>query len=675
MYEFFLKLLSDDGFPPRWHCGSWSEFHGWLYIASDLGVWSAYTAIPAVLIYFVWRNKSIPFNGIFLLFGAFILACGLTHLLDAVMFWWPAYRLLGLVELLTAIVSWATVVALVPLVPKALAMRSPHELQREIDARTRAETDLQRVNHELERRIAERTAELVGANATLSEQRELFRTTLASIGDAVISTDTSGRVAFFNPVAESLTGWSASEASGKPLTEVFRIVHETTRKVADNPALRALKEGKVVGLANHTVLIQKSGRELPIDDSAAPIRDERGRLTGVVLVFRDVTQRRSTELALRKSEEQLRAADRSKDEFLAMLAHELRNPLAAIRNALALFKAGGDTQTLAWCQEVMQRQVEHIVRMVDDLLDVSRVMQGKIQLRQEPVDAAAIVQHALEEIRPDFAAQNQQLSFSVPPQPVWVNADPVRLAQIVANLLSNATKYTDAGGSVSVSVRNENDDVIIDVADSGVGIPPNMLSEIFTPFTQIGHSLDRTRGGLGIGLALVRDLVALHGGQVTATSEGIGRGSEFAVRLPRLEAPAPAPTPEWQPSGVPVKRVLVVDDNHDAALSLKLLLSKLWNHEVEVAHDGPTAIEKVRESKPDVVLLDIGLPGLDGYQTARRIRELPDGNAPLLVALTGYGQESDRQKSDAAGFDMHLVKPASVEMLEQVFSSPKRRPS
>jgi CheY-like chemotaxis protein len=182
---------------------------------------------------------------------------------------------------------------------------------------------------------------------------------------------------------------------------------------------------------------------------------------------------------------------------------------------------------------------------------------------------------------------------------------------------------------------------------------------------------------LGIGLALVRDLVALHGGQVTATSQGIGRGSEFAVRLPKLEAPAPTPAPksEWQPSGVPVKRVLVVDDNHDAALSLKLLLSKLWKHEVEVAHDGRTAIEKVREYRPDVVLLDIGLPGLDGYETARRIRELPDGAAPMLVALTGYGQESDRRKSEAAGFDLHLVKPASVEMLEQVFSSPKRRSS
>ncbi len=300
MDDFVQGLFSADGFMPRWYCGDWTDFRGWLYILADLGVWSAYTAIPAVLIYFVWRNAKIPFKGVFLLFGAFILACGLTHLLDAIMFWWPAYRLLGLVELLTALVSWATVVALVPIVPRALSMRSPEELQREVDARTAAELNLQQANQELEERIRQRTAELVAANATLNEQRELFRTTLASIGDAVIATDTTGHVTFFNPVAEALTGWSQAEATGRPLTDVFRIIDEETRQPADNPAQRALSEGKVVGLANHSVLVQKSGRELPIDDSAAPIRDDQQRLAGVVLVFRDVTERRQTELALRE---------------------------------------------------------------------------------------------------------------------------------------------------------------------------------------------------------------------------------------------------------------------------------------------------------------------------------------------------------------------------------------
>jgi PAS domain-containing protein len=232
MYEFFSQLFSSDGFPPRWHCGNWTPFHGWFYIASDIGVWSAYTAIPAVLIYFVWRKTTIPFKGIFLLFGAFILACGLTHLVDAIMFWWPAYRLLGLIEFATAVVSWATVVALVPIVPRALSMRSPEELEREIAARRLAEFNLQRANQDLEHRIQERTAELVQANATLEREREWFQTTLAGIGDAVIATDTEGRVTFVNSVAESLTGWDGDEAKAQPLEAIFKIVNQETRQPA-----------------------------------------------------------------------------------------------------------------------------------------------------------------------------------------------------------------------------------------------------------------------------------------------------------------------------------------------------------------------------------------------------------------------------------------------------------
>ncbi|HVU89033.1 MAG TPA: ATP-binding protein [Pirellulales bacterium] len=653
---------------PRWHCGNWSDFHGWLYILSDVGVWSAYTAIPAVLIYFVWRKAQIPFRGVFLLFGAFILACGLTHLLDAIMFWWPAYRLLGLIEFLTALVSWGTVFALVPIVPRALSMRSPEELQREIDARIAAELKLQRANQELEERIRQRTAELVATNATLNEQRELFRTTLASIGDAVIATDTTGRVTFFNAVAEALTGWSWAEAKGKPLPEVFRILDESTRRPAENPALRALRDGKVVGLANHSVLVQKSGRELPIDDSAAPIRDDQQRLVGVVLVFRDVTERRRAELALRANEEQLRAADRSKDEFLAMLAHELRNPLAVIRNSLELLKIGGEVQTVQWCQDVMHNQIEHIVRLVDDLLDLSRIMQGKIQLRKEPVDLVQLTTNVLAETRRDCEAREQQLSSSLPAKPVWVEGDPVRLSQILANLLSNAGKYTDAGGSISVHLESHENNAILKVADSGVGIPANMLTQIFVPFTQVSHTLDRARGGLGIGLALVRKLVSLHGGEVIARSEGLGKGSQFEVRLPIRHGAPPEVKPAWKPSAVSVKRVLVVDDNHDAAHSLSLLLRRIWKHEVRTAYDGSKAIEQARDFQPDVILLDIGLPGMDGYQTAVQLRALPGGESLLLVALTGYGQDSDRRKSQEAGFDVHLVKPASIESLQEIFS-------
>ena len=397
MQEFFAELFSADGFMPRWNCGDWTPFHGWLYIVSDVGVWAAYTAIPAVLIYFVWQKATIPFKGIFLLFGAFIMACGLTHLLDAVMFWWPGYRLLGLVELVTAIVSWGTVVALVPIVPRALAMRSPEELQREIEARRIAEIELQRVNEDLERRIRDRTAELQDTNDALRRERKWLETTLISIGDAVIATDTQGRVTLVNGVAEKLTGWKEQEAIHQPLETVFQIVNEETRQPAENPAMRALREGAIVGLANHTVLITKTGSQTPIDDSAAPIRDDNGQILGVVLVFRDVTERRQAVRALLESAEKLRAADRRKDEFLAMLAHELRNPLAPIRTALELIKIEKDPQTVNWAHQVMQRQVEHIVRLVDDLMDVSRIMQGKIQLKRQPVALARVVEHALDE--------------------------------------------------------------------------------------------------------------------------------------------------------------------------------------------------------------------------------------------------------------------------------------
>ena len=292
---------------------------------------------------------------------------------------------------------------------------------------------------------------------------------------------------------------------------------------AANPAARALVEGAIVGLANHTLLVPKAGPERPIDDSAAPIRDEVGAVVGVVLVFRDVTERRRNEAALRNSEEQLRLAGRRKDEFLAMLAHELRNPLAPIRSALELLRMETDPETTAWARQVMQRQVDHIVRLVDDLLDVSRIMQGKIQLKQKPVELGSVIHHALEETKGDIQAQSQQFSLSLSAEPVWLHADPVRLSQIISNLVSNAAKYTDQGGQITLQADVSPGEVTIRVRDTGIGIPPEMLEQIFIPFTQVSHSLDRARGGLGIGLALVRRLVEMHGGTVWAEARGSAR--------------------------------------------------------------------------------------------------------------------------------------------------------
>jgi PAS domain S-box-containing protein len=319
--EFLSRLFDTSDFPARWRCGNWTPGHGWLHILSDLGVWSAYLAIPCVLGYFHLRRKDLPFRNIFLLFAAFILACGTTHLIEAAIFWWPAYRLAGVVKLFTAFVSWATVLALIPVTPKILAMRSPEELEREITARRAAEDALQRANAELELRVRQRTADLATANEALRAevavreraetelrtQREQLRVTLQCIGDAVITTDDRGRVASLNPAAESLTGWALGEAVGAPLAAVFKIVNEQTRHPVESPDGRALAEGGVVGLADHTILIARDGTERPIDDSAAPIRDAAGTTLGVVLIFRDVTRRRVAEDALRVSERRLRA--------------------------------------------------------------------------------------------------------------------------------------------------------------------------------------------------------------------------------------------------------------------------------------------------------------------------------------------------------------------------------
>jgi CheY-like chemotaxis protein len=345
--------------------------------------------------------------------------------------------------------------------------------------------------------------------------------------------------------------------------------------------------------------------------------------------------------------------------------------LAPIRNALELLAIETDPATAVWARDLMKRQVEHIVRLVDDLLDVSRITQGKIQLKKEPVEVGAAIRHTAYEIKPDLEERQQRFSLSLPSEPVWTQADPVRFSQIILNLLTNAVKYTDEQGQISLEAEPLDGRVTITVRDSGIGIPPDMLNQIFVPFTQVSQSVDRARGGLGIGLALVRSLVEMHGGTVTAHSEGAGKGSQFVVRLSTIAYTAtPEPVVPKAPPAAS-RRVLVVDDNQNAAETLGILLQKAWSHEVEVVHEGSAALDRVAQFHPDVVLLDIGLPGLSGYDVARRIRELPEGGSILLVALTGYGQDEDRRKSVNAGFDMHLVKSTSVGSLEKVFEHPR----
>jgi PAS domain S-box-containing protein len=757
--------------------------------------------------------------------------------------------------------------------------------------------------------------------APLYEQRQWLQVTLSSIGDAVITTDAEGKVTFLNPVAQTLTGWTQNDAAGVPLDEVFRIINQESRHTVENPATRALREGLIVGLANHTLLIAKDGKERAIDDSAAPIRDDKDVVVGVVLVFRDVTERRKAEQDLRESEERFRllvegvrdyaifildpegnitswnagaerikgytaeeiigkhiscfyppeaiqmgwpeselkkaaeqerfedegwrlrkdgskfwanviitalrdehgdlkgfskitrdlterkekdsqlresevrfrrlfesardgilildgstgqitdanlfmtellgyspdefvgkqlwevgllkdledshaafrqlqeqgyirydlplqnkngervevevisnvynvnherviqcnirditerrqreraeaeaealaALHRRKDEFLATLSHEIRNPLAAITNAIDLLEGQKyEDPTQIKATGIIRRQANNLVVLVDDLLEVSRLLSNRIQLNLEQVDIRDVVQKAVETARPVINQPIHALTVSLPSVSIWVNADAIRLEEVVVNLLNNAAKYTPKDGHIWLSVQKEGNDMVLRVKDDGIGIAPDFLPQIFDLFTQAQRSLDRSEGGLGVGLTLVRKLVQMHGGNIQARSAGLGQGSEFIVRLPVLPSPVQPQIPEVEKTkaaGHP-RRVLIVDDNLDTADSIAMLLERS-GHEVNVAYSADKALAVAAEFQPEVVLLDIGLPEMDGYEVARRLRRDARLKGLKLIALTGYGQDSDLQRAKEAGFDHHLVKPAGLEKIEELLA-------
>jgi PAS domain S-box-containing protein len=507
------------------------------------------------------------------------------------------------------------------------------------------------------------------AAADLYAQKEQLRVTLASIGDAVITTDPAGAITSVNAVAAALTAWPEAQAIGEPLDRVFRIVNAATRQPVADPVERALREGAIVGLANHTVLIARDGTECPIDDSAAPIRDARNHVVGAVLVFRDITERY-------RNEQQLRDADQHKDEFLALLAHELRNPLAPLRNALAVMRLSGhDAASVAETGGIMERQLEQMVHLVDDLLDVSRITQNRLALRRAPVDVSSIIHSALETCGPPLEDARHTLTLTLPAQPLYIDADRTRLAQTLSNLINNAIKYTDRGGRIWVAATADDRDVVITVRDSGIGVPADMFDRIFDMFTQVDRSLERSRGGLGIGLPLVRHIVTMHGGSIRVRSPGAGLGSEFIVRLPAIPAPAPASPDAATDNGIGkrTRRILVADDNADNADTLAMML-RMMGHDVCVARDGDAALYEAEHFAPDIALLDIGMPKLNGYEVARAVRAAPWGQDMVLVALTGWGQDEDRRRSSEAGFDHHMVKPVEIPTLEAVLGAHGRAP-
>ena len=395
-----------------------------------------------------------------------------------------------------------------------------------------------------------------------------------------------------------------------------------------------------------------------------PDRDETGQVRGVVVALSDITERVKAEFALRE-------ADRRKDEFLATLAHELRNPLAPIMNSIPLL--GAETAVRANARAIIERQVRHMARLVDDLLDVSRITLGRINLRRERTGVAVIVSHAVEASRPLIESSGHAFTLQLPEELIEVEADVMRLAQAVLNLLNNAAKYTPTGGRIDLTVSQAGSDVLIAVSDNGVGIPGPMLSRVFEMFAQVDRSLARAQGGLGIGLTLAGKLVRLHGGTLSAHSEGLGHGSRFEIRIPLaapLHAARPAAVPMAAPELPQSRRILVVDDNIDAAESLSLLL-KADGHEIEMAHDGLAAVAATARFAPDIVLLDIGLPGLNGYEAAMCMRQhARSGSRPTLVALTGWGQQQDRARAAQAGFDLHLTKPVDPAVIMALARNP-----
>jgi PAS domain S-box-containing protein len=641
------------------------------------------------------------------------------------------------------------------------------------------------------RDITERRA----AQRELVESRERFRITLESIGDAVIATDAEGRVSFVNPVAQKLLGSGTEQIVGRSLRDVFNIVNEITREPVENPVERVLRDSKIVGLANHTLLVRPDGIEIPIDDSAAPIQDGEGSIVGVVLVFRDVSEQRRAEKAhatlaaiiessddaivskdlngrimtwnlgaerlfgyredeaigqpitliipperiheeaeilrrirngervdhyetvrvrkdgtpaeisltvspvrgadgtiigaskiarditeRRAMERQLREADRQKDNFIAIVAHELRNPLSPIQNTIKVLQLerSADRELQHYC-DLIEKEIMQINRLLGDLLDSSRITQGKLSLQKEHTNLVTAINRAIEATRSIVAQAGHRVVVDFPSEPLTVQADLMRLTQVFSNLLNNAAKFTDSEGDIRVTAERQGNQAVVRVKDSGIGIAPELMPKIFDMFVQGETVTERTHGGLGLGLTLARDIVQLHGGSIEAKSDGLGKGSEFVVALPLSVPPQPleygrSATAQIAAATVP-RRIVIVDDSKNQVLSLERLFKRM-GHEVRVAYDAAGAVRVMEEFLPDFALIDIGLPGVNGYDLARQLRDRPQFRSVTLIAQTGWGREEDRNEARDAGFDHHLVKPIDHQRLAEILANPSSpRPS
>lgn len=506
--------------------------------------------------------------------------------------------------------------------------------------------------------------EAADAWSRLREVEERLRLFMANVRDyAIFMTDPEGRVVDWNVGAEHLLGYGP-EILGQPFWVFF-----PPDDVRQGIPQQELKTAATCGRASDDRWhVRKDGTYFWATGETTPLRDEQGNLKGFTKVLRDSTERKHFEEELSRRNDSLEEMDRRKDEFLAVLAHELRNPLGPIFNALQLLEDERITSEAAReNRQIIHRQVRQLTRLVDDLLDVSRITSGKILLRKQLVQVQQIVGHAVQTCKPFIDARGRRLVVESPAEPLWFEADPTRMEQVLGNLLNNAAKYSEEGGQIMFAVARRGNDVEFCVRDDGVGIPPELLPRVFDLFAQADSSLDRSQGGLGIGLTLVKKLTEMHGGHVAAQSEGAGKGSVFTVTLPLSfgkgqTAVADSAPPRLERSESPL-HVLVVDDNHDATETMRHLLTAM-GHRAAAANSGQTALELAERLKPDVIIMDIGLPGLSGYQVAERIRQMPELKSVILFALTGYGSAEDEHRSKEAGFDYHLVKPVDAKTMQ-----------
>jgi PAS domain S-box-containing protein len=486
----------------------------------------------------------------------------------------------------------------------------------------------------------------------LASYRLIFET--AALGIGLGAPD--GRVVEINPFFCEMLGYDCDELVGRSSLDIGHPDDEETT----TSAIARLRSGEADRVEYEKRYLRKDGSILWAHTTLAAVRGPSGEIRSFVVTVQDIARRRLIE-------ESLLEADRRKDEFLAMLGHELRNPLAPIRNAVQILKeSGGDDPIQRRVREIVERQVTHMTRLIDDLLDVSRISRGKILLRRRRLDLVDLVRIAVEDHRNELEAGGLIVEQDLPDRPLWVDGDPTRLSQAVGNLLHNARKFTDPGGRVTIRIEEADTTVAVILCDTGIGMEPAMVERLFETFSQADRSLERSRGGLGLGLALVRGLIEQHGGKVKAESDGPGCGSRFTLRLPLAPEPEPDAEPEAAPAPRSSRRILIIEDHEDAAESLQILL-ELSGHEVEAALDGPSGLEAARRFRPEVVLCDVGLPnGMNGYDVARALRTDPELSTCYLIALTGYGQAEDQRLAQEAGFDLHLTKPVDLMVLERV---------